>query len=510
MILNWPRTGSAPWPSSSSGRRHRRRAPATPRISCRGSRRAIRAAESELVARFSRGLLLMLRRLVQNPALADDLHQETLALVIEKIRRGEVREPEKLAGFIRSTARNLFIADRRKEARYRALDEGEEDGDRVRARRPRPGSARAGAGRGGGAAGAAAPRTSSATTATASSSSASISPTTARRSSAPIWRSSRSASIRSCSAPASGCGSSGNGRRSGSGSSRGRRELCGRIGGDPAQSDRAGETRRHGPSDDRRRQHRRALRDGPPAARGGRALRGALPRLPVLLRPGRGRRAPPARAPAAGRGGGGPARPAVRVPPAGAARRGWPWRRRPCSPSPSCRPGWSSARSSACAPTSPHGRHGGERAPRIAGRGRGELQQTRRDLAAEAEKREALAREMAADRQPQTNLPIVPLTPVRGGPTAPCALSSFPRSRAGSPSGWSPATPTFRPTGRRSGPPGAPSSSRPPASRSTTSAPFSSPSTRPRSPPAPISSTSTVFPRTGAPVPVGRFPLRIE
>ena len=86
------------------------------------------AAENELVARFSRGLLLMLRRLVQNPALADDLHQETLALVLEKVRRGEVREPARLAGFIRSTARNLFIADRRKEARYRALDEGEEEG----------------------------------------------------------------------------------------------------------------------------------------------------------------------------------------------------------------------------------------------------------------------------------------------------------------------------------------------------------------------------------------------
>jgi RNA polymerase sigma-70 factor (ECF subfamily) len=86
------------------------------------------AAESEFVARFSRGLLLMLRRLVQNPALADDLHQETLALVLGKIRRGEVREPEKLNGFLRSTARNLFIADRRKEARYRALDEDGEEG----------------------------------------------------------------------------------------------------------------------------------------------------------------------------------------------------------------------------------------------------------------------------------------------------------------------------------------------------------------------------------------------
>jgi RNA polymerase sigma-70 factor (ECF subfamily) len=86
-----------------------------------------RTAEDELVTRFSRGLLLMLRRLTGNPALADDLHQETLALVLEKIRRGEVREPARLAGFIRSTARNLFIADRRKEARYGPLPEGGEE-----------------------------------------------------------------------------------------------------------------------------------------------------------------------------------------------------------------------------------------------------------------------------------------------------------------------------------------------------------------------------------------------
>lgn len=46
----------------------------------------------------------------------------------------------------------------------------------------------------------------------------------------------------------------------------------------------------------------------------------------------------------------------------------------------------------------------------------GELQKTRRDLAAETEKHEALARELAADRQPQASLPVVPLTPVRGGP----------------------------------------------------------------------------------------------
>ena len=44
----------------------------------------------------------------------------------------------------------------------------------------------------------------------------------------------------------------------------------------------------------------------------------------------------------------------------------------------------------------------------------GELQQTRHDLAAEAEKRAALTREIAADHQPQTGLPVLSLTPVRG------------------------------------------------------------------------------------------------
>lgn len=46
----------------------------------------------------------------------------------------------------------------------------------------------------------------------------------------------------------------------------------------------------------------------------------------------------------------------------------------------------------------------------------GELQTTRRELAAEAEKREALAREVAAGRQPQAQVPVLPLTPVRSAP----------------------------------------------------------------------------------------------
>ena len=86
-----------------------------------------RAAEAELIERFSHRLLVMLRHLAGDPALADDLHQETLSLVLQKIRGGELREPERLAGFIRSTARYLLIAHRRKHARFRPLDEAAEE-----------------------------------------------------------------------------------------------------------------------------------------------------------------------------------------------------------------------------------------------------------------------------------------------------------------------------------------------------------------------------------------------
>lgn len=80
------------------------------------------AAEEELVARFSPGLRVLLSRLTRDPALVEDIHQETLALVLTKVRGGELRQPEALAGFLRSTARNLLIGNRRKEQRYQPLD----------------------------------------------------------------------------------------------------------------------------------------------------------------------------------------------------------------------------------------------------------------------------------------------------------------------------------------------------------------------------------------------------
>ncbi len=76
-----------------------------------------RQAEEELVDQFSRGLFLMLRRLTGDVALAEDLHQETFRVVLEKVRAGGLHEPEKLSAYLRGTARNLLLAQRKQGAR---------------------------------------------------------------------------------------------------------------------------------------------------------------------------------------------------------------------------------------------------------------------------------------------------------------------------------------------------------------------------------------------------------
>jgi RNA polymerase sigma-70 factor (ECF subfamily) len=77
------------------------------------------SAEGELVQRYSRGLLYLLRHLGAPPDLADDLHQETFRIVLERLRRRGLDDPAGLAGFLRGTARNLMTAERRKTARRR-------------------------------------------------------------------------------------------------------------------------------------------------------------------------------------------------------------------------------------------------------------------------------------------------------------------------------------------------------------------------------------------------------
>ncbi|MDY7095592.1 MAG: sigma-70 family RNA polymerase sigma factor [Acidobacteriota bacterium] len=77
------------------------------------------SAEAELVRRYSRGLSYMLRRLTSDRSLAEDLHQDTLRVVIEKARGGEITHPERLNAFLRGTARNLLMAEIRKRGRRR-------------------------------------------------------------------------------------------------------------------------------------------------------------------------------------------------------------------------------------------------------------------------------------------------------------------------------------------------------------------------------------------------------
>jgi RNA polymerase sigma-70 factor (ECF subfamily) len=74
-------------------------------------------AETELVQRYARGLRFFLRRHAHSAAIVDDLFQETFTRVIERLRRAELEQPERLAGFIHGTARNLVRSGFREMAR---------------------------------------------------------------------------------------------------------------------------------------------------------------------------------------------------------------------------------------------------------------------------------------------------------------------------------------------------------------------------------------------------------
>jgi RNA polymerase sigma-70 factor, ECF subfamily len=80
-------------------------------------------AETELVQRLGRGVLMILRRSTRNAAVSDDLYQDTFRIALEKVRQGDVRDAEKLPAFIASVARNLVIEYFRRTARHENLNE---------------------------------------------------------------------------------------------------------------------------------------------------------------------------------------------------------------------------------------------------------------------------------------------------------------------------------------------------------------------------------------------------
>jgi RNA polymerase sigma-70 factor, ECF subfamily len=68
----------------------------------------------------------IIHREVMDAAVADDLYQETFCIVLEKIREGDVREPEKLSGFVCCVAKNRVIKHFQRAARQERLTETEE------------------------------------------------------------------------------------------------------------------------------------------------------------------------------------------------------------------------------------------------------------------------------------------------------------------------------------------------------------------------------------------------
>jgi len=85
-----------------------------------------RQAEADFVERYSRGVMIIIRREVHNGAVAEDIYQETFRIGLGKIRQGDVREPRRLSGFICGVARNLVIDYFRHAARHESMTEIEE------------------------------------------------------------------------------------------------------------------------------------------------------------------------------------------------------------------------------------------------------------------------------------------------------------------------------------------------------------------------------------------------
>ena len=79
------------------------------------------AAESELYRRFAPRVRLYGLRHLRDDDAARDLAQQVLLVTIEKLRRGDVRDPDQIASFVLGTSRTMAIAARRTAARRERL-----------------------------------------------------------------------------------------------------------------------------------------------------------------------------------------------------------------------------------------------------------------------------------------------------------------------------------------------------------------------------------------------------
>jgi RNA polymerase sigma-70 factor (ECF subfamily) len=82
-------------------------------------------AEAELFTRFGAGILQILLRVTGSAAAAEELCQETLIVTLQRLRSKPLEDPSRLAPFVAQTARNLALAERRKERRRRTDTDSE-------------------------------------------------------------------------------------------------------------------------------------------------------------------------------------------------------------------------------------------------------------------------------------------------------------------------------------------------------------------------------------------------
>jgi RNA polymerase sigma-70 factor (ECF subfamily) len=82
---------------------------------------AAQAEESELYRRFARRVRLYGLKHLRDDAAADDLAQEVLLVTIERLRAGEVRNPDEIGSFILGTSRMLAGSTARKTRRREHL-----------------------------------------------------------------------------------------------------------------------------------------------------------------------------------------------------------------------------------------------------------------------------------------------------------------------------------------------------------------------------------------------------
>ncbi|MEM9557933.1 MAG: sigma-70 family RNA polymerase sigma factor [Acidobacteriota bacterium] len=94
-------------------------------------------AEAALAERSQRGLGYLLRRIVGDPALADDLVQETLRVALEALRADSVRDLDRVDAYLRGVARNLARNEMRRRRRH-GLHEPLEDTAPLRDHTPDP------------------------------------------------------------------------------------------------------------------------------------------------------------------------------------------------------------------------------------------------------------------------------------------------------------------------------------------------------------------------------------